>query len=415
MYDEKRQISGIVLAALDITVLKYSIMQLESQQHFLGTILAAIPGGIYIYDVICNANVYASPSITHILGYTPVELQVMGENFLFRHIHEDDISRVIQHLREIEFSSSDKEANIEYRFRHKGGYWVWLGSRDIPFSRNQDGKITQFLGVLSDITQKKEAEMEILHLNEVLEYRVEERTRRLEDLNREKDEILSIAAHDLKNPIAGIRTGAEIIAMMAKKNEVERIEQYTRLTIEACAMMVEIINNLLDVGKLESGQMQINLQPTSLRILTQVIEANQELALRKGIIIHNRVDINLMVHADEKSLRQVMDNLISNAVKYSPHWKSITISTEVHNRDTMVFVRICVQDEGPGLSADDKTKLFGKFARLSAMPTAGESSTGLGLSIVKRLVDLQAGRVWCDSELGKGATFCVELPMVLLD
>jgi signal transduction histidine kinase len=105
---------------------------------------------------------------------------------------------------------------------------------------------------------------------------------------------------------------------------------------------------------------------------------------------------------------QVLDNLISNAVKYSPLGKRILV--RVVNTDRAV--RIEIQDEGPGLSEDDKSKLFGKFARLSARPTGGEYSTGLGLSIVKKMVEAMNGKVWCESELGKGATFIVELPCV---
>jgi signal transduction histidine kinase len=103
---------------------------------------------------------------------------------------------------------------------------------------------------------------------------------------------------------------------------------------------------------------------------------------------------------------EVLDNLISNAVKYSPQGKNIYIRLNISNE----AVAVEVQDEGPGLSDEDKKHLFGKFARLSARPTAGEHSTGLGLSIVKRMVEAMNGRVWCESELGKGAKFCVELP-----
>ena len=103
---------------------------------------------------------------------------------------------------------------------------------------------------------------------------------------------------------------------------------------------------------------------------------------------------------------QVLENLVSNAVKYSPPGKNIFVRLKRHAE----AVRVEVQDEGPGLSAEDQKKLFGKFARLSAKPTGGEHSTGLGLSIVKKMVEAMNGRVWCESELGRGATFIVEFP-----
>jgi signal transduction histidine kinase len=102
-----------------------------------------------------------------------------------------------------------------------------------------------------------------------------------------------------------------------------------------------------------------------------------------------------------------LSNIISNAVKYSPHGKNVYVRMKASNEE----IRIEVQDEGPGISADDMKKLFGKFARLSARPTGGEHSTGLGLSIVKKMVEAMNGKVWCESEVGKGATFIVDLPI----
>jgi signal transduction histidine kinase len=112
------------------------------------------------------------------------------------------------------------------------------------------------------------------------------------------------------------------------------------------------------------------------------------------------------VLADATVLTQVIENLVSNAVKYSPTGKNIYARLRRSPEGT----RIEMQDEGPGLSAEDQKKLFGKFARLSAKPTGGEHSTGLGLSIVKKMVEAMNGKVWCESELGSGATFIVEFP-----
>jgi len=103
---------------------------------------------------------------------------------------------------------------------------------------------------------------------------------------------------------------------------------------------------------------------------------------------------------------QVLENLVSNAVKYSPPGRDIFVRLQRHAQ----VVRVEVQDQGPGLSAEDQKKLFGKFARLSAKPTGGEHSTGLGLSIVKKMVEAMNGKVWCESEPGHGATFIVEFP-----
>jgi signal transduction histidine kinase len=109
---------------------------------------------------------------------------------------------------------------------------------------------------------------------------------------------------------------------------------------------------------------------------------------------------------DPSVLVQVLENLVSNAVKYSPPGKDIFVRL----KKMPDAVRCEVQDEGPGLSAEDQKKLFGKFARLSAKPTGGEHATGLGLSIVKKMVEAMNGQVWCESEPGRGALFIVQFP-----
>jgi signal transduction histidine kinase len=162
----------------------------------------------------------------------------------------------------------------------------------------------------------------------------------------------------------------------------------------------------------------LRIQRVSLDIINDIVEEYQAPSTRKGIIIHyQRLEPNeVCVLADKQSLRQIFDNLLSNAIKYSPHWKPIyvrvfAVANEDTTREHSNCVRVEIQDEGPGISEDDKKKLFGKFVRLTAQPTGGEHSTGLGLSIVKKLVELNNGNVWCESTLGLGTTFIVELPV----
>jgi signal transduction histidine kinase len=145
-------------------------------------------------------------------------------------------------------------------------------------------------------------------------------------------------------------------------------------------------------------------------LVDDIVKEYQERAAQKGIILNLQSGKDCTAHADKQALRQILDNLVSNAVKYSPQWKQVWIRCRGHSKNEKQYVRVEIQDEGPGLTAEDHKSLFGKFARLSATPTGGENSTGLGLSIVKKLVELQDGRVWCESEAGKGALFILELP-----
>lgn len=232
--------------------------------------------------------------------------------------------------------------------------------------------------------------------------------RSLVELNNEKNEFLGIVAHDLKNPLASILLG---IDMLERYHQRMPIEQQIKKLVDmrhTSQRMHAIITNLLDINAIETGK--FNLAPTRFNFAESVgkmVEDYQERAAAKNIMLNFTADNdNIYALADANATAEILDNLISNAVKYSPHDKRVWVS--VHTEEGKVSCR--VKDEGPGLSEEDKQKLFGKFQRLSAKPTGGEHSTGLGLSIVKKLAEAMYGNVWCESELGNGATFIVQLP-----
>ncbi|OQY54880.1 MAG: hypothetical protein DRR08_16255 [Candidatus Parabeggiatoa sp. nov. 2] len=249
-----------------------------------------------------------------------------------------------------------------------------------------------------------------------LEKQVAERTRELHEknqvlakLNQQKNEFLGIAAHDLKNPLSAISGYAEMIKMdFDEIPPEEMLEIVDKISISS-RQMFELVKNLLDVNVIESGQMNLSLSIIDiLPILQELVKHYRERAKAKNIQLQFQcLEKQYHALADKNSVQQVFDNLISNAVKYSPHDKSIY----VHLSQDDNFVRCEIQDEGLGLSDEDKQKLFGQFTRLTPKPTGGEHSTGLGLFIVKKLIESQQGKVWCESQLGQGATFIIQLPV----
>lgn len=231
--------------------------------------------------------------------------------------------------------------------------------------------------------------------------------KQLRALNAEKDEFMGIAAHDLRNPIGGIRSLAMLLegAQHLAPEKVQSVGGMVRTSSDA---MLTLIGNLLNVNELERGQAYSSPETFNIASLIQnITDDYSDRAAAKQITLHSIEDTDAqVVYADRLACLQIFDNIVSNAVKYSPHGKNIWI--DVYGAEGKV--RVAVKDEGAGLSEEDKQRLFGKFARLSTMPTGGEQRTGLGLSIVKRLVESQGGTVWCESEFGKGATFFIELP-----
>ncbi len=223
-------------------------------------------------------------------------------------------------------------------------------------------------------------------------------------LNNEKNEFLGIAAHDLKNPLTAVIGSAELITMVPDSPKVAKLAANIS---SAGKRMRDLISNLLDANAIEQGKFTSNVERCDLsHLVAQSVEQNLPNATRKEIALTVSAPDGMWTMADKNATIQILDNLISNAVKYSPPKSSVLI-TVVASQDRM---SVDVKDHGPGLSDDDQKKLFRKFTRLSSRPTAGESSTGLGLSIVKRLAEAMSGTVECRSALGSGSTFSVHLP-----
>ncbi|MFY7997910.1 MAG: tetratricopeptide repeat-containing sensor histidine kinase [Candidatus Kapaibacteriota bacterium] len=233
----------------------------------------------------------------------------------------------------------------------------------------------------------------------------------LAEANTVKTELLGIAAHDLKNPIANILLIAELLEASQGNMKPEKFKDYTSGIRESSARMLQLIDQLLGINALEQGKFNITLENVSVDTLLMNEKENFSLtANAKNISLYLDVPEDVNVMADCSGLQQIVDNFVSNAIKYSPKGKNVWIRGETIRYENGKFVRISVRDEGPGLSEKDQQRLFTAFARLTARPTGGENSTGLGLAIVKKIAEAMNGRVGCESRLGEGATFFVEFP-----
>ncbi len=222
------------------------------------------------------------------------------------------------------------------------------------------------------------------------------------ELNNEKNNLIGILAHDLRNPI----TSSLSIATSLEKN-FNHLKEADRTSVSflvgALNRMNNMIAKILDIRMIEQKKINLNCERMDFeKALQEVISNFNSTAASKKIKIYLESK-KVYGIADRNYLIQVFENLLSNAIKFSPPNKKVWARLEEQDGD----IRISFTDEGPGLNADDIKKLFKPFQRLSTQPTAGEKSIGLGLSIVKKYVDLMDGRVWCESEPGKGANFIV--------
>lgn len=238
---------------------------------------------------------------------------------------------------------------------------------------------------------------------------LEDKLSQLESLSTEKSMLINIVAHDLRNPLNSILGLCELMEM--EENQLNAAQkQYLSLVRDSSDRMLKMISNLLNVRKIESNGIEVTLTEVAPLAIFEAVHRDFRQWLKdKNITLDIQgVSPQILVWADKELLFQVLENLVSNAVKYSPKGSMVEIFTALEGDN----VRISVRDQGAGISAEDQSKLFQKFQRLSTQPTGGEQSIGLGLSLVKHLTERMGGSVQCESKLGQGSTFSVLIPAV---
>jgi signal transduction histidine kinase len=236
---------------------------------------------------------------------------------------------------------------------------------------------------------------------------LEQMIQKLDTLNEEKDHYISIISHDLRDPLSAIFGITDLILAEKDTTSKEELLEYVNSINQSSTKVLKILKHLLRINEIESGKLEVHPENINLvSTLDSIISDYKQRADAKNININFNTEKDYTIFGDRSSLNSVFANLISNAVKYSPKDKNIFIKTSF--RDGYVLTQI--KDEGPGLTMKDKEKIFQKFAKLSARPTGGEDSIGLGLSLVKKLVNINNGKVWVESEYGHGASFFVKLP-----
>ncbi len=252
------------------------------------------------------------------------------------------------------------------------------------------------------LIQKKKANKKLQHKSDFIHRQNE----KLAELNYEKNSLISIVSHDLSTPFAAIKMWLHILNddtsnfTAEQKKAIERIQQ-------SAGKGEILIRSILDIEKAETNKHKVKLENFDLKVFVENIVGDfKPAASGKNIRLHFETpDKHVYLVSDKQLVSRICENLFSNAIKYSPPGKNVWISVAGAND----AINIKVKDEGVGIRQDELPNLFSKYSKISSIPTAGEASTGLGLSIVKRIVDELNGAVFCESEPGKGSLFTVVL------
>lgn len=312
------------------------------------------------------------------------------------HMHQDKIGIYLIFVEYYEKIGDYKKCALNYKLHNN--------LRNEVFSDEARNKVGNMQAIF-EIEQARR-ESQIYKLKNI---DLAEANKKLEDMNQEKNEFLNLVSHDLKNPLHSIYGFSNILVEDIDTLSSEEIADFaSNINISSMAM-IDLVNEILNTDLMDSGRYELTYEVIDLNILIKSLIAMNKFQLKQKDIKIIFVDKTIAhVFSDMNVVKQILSNLVSNAIKFSPSGKNIFINV-IHSKiDSSTSVE--VQDEGPGISAEDKKKLFTKFAKLTARPTAGESSTGLGLSIVKKLSDIIKGDISCESEPGKGAKFTLLIP-----
>ncbi|MBU1095758.1 MAG: PAS domain S-box protein [Bacteroidetes bacterium] len=340
--------------------------------------------------------VFYSEVIIKITGYT-------NQNFLtdqklwLRILHPSDAANFVSKLKAFYHDITRVSSQFEYRIINNLGSVVWIKNK-INVLRGDDGKIQKVFGLTSDITLSKRAEEELKKSADDLKI-----------LNETKDRFISIISHDLRTPFSSILGFTDMLLSDRNLSEDKQI-QYISYIQESSRNMLSLVNGLLDWTRLQTGRIQFEPQRLNAKyIITKSIQMLSGVALQKNINLVSDLVNDVYVHADENLLLQVINNLVSNAIKFTGQGGIISISSAPLVRQRQVQFKI--KDTGTGIKEEDIPKLFKVDTKFTTSGTEGEKGSGLGLSLCYDIVKKHGGEIAVNSEFGKGTEMIFTIPV----
>jgi len=368
-------------AELDSEVVKYN----ESFQNY------------FFAKTICvnnNYDVKYSKSIFNVIKYSADQIEGLPKK-LNSIIHEDDRLRVENGFNEFFGNPSINNYSISYRIIRGNDEVVYL-HETVTAIRNSDGKITEYNSIFFDISEMEQEKKDIATYSE-----------EMINLNHKKDKFISIVSHDLKSPYTTLLGFSEILLNDKALPEEEKREYITYI-YNSSQHQLNFIEHLLDWSRLKTGRTVIENQRLNLKNLISVVVSKLTgIAIRKNIEIIQNISNDIYVKSDEKQLSKAISDLLENAIKFSNQNSVVTISGSIFKGD---MVEIVIKDKGVGISDTDQEKIFKLDEKYSTEGTDGEQGSGMGLILVKEIVDKLKGDVWFYSKKNEGSEFHISVP-----
>lgn len=377
VYDELGQpvrVLGILLDISDRKQVEEALRQSEAKFRFLSE---GSPVGIFMTNT-QGDYIYTNPRFQGICGCTFDE--TLGNGWI-QFIHPEDREEVTAEWAKV--SSQRQEYSAEVRYIRKDGIIRFGRVLSAPIFSVAD-EFVGYVGTVEDITDSRSIEIM-------------------------KKEFISIVSHELRTPLAAIRGSLGLLASGVLKNKPETSQQMLDIAVHDTERLVRLVNDILDLERLESQKVKLNQQwCDGLKLMRQSVETLQSLATQSNITLFVE-PTSVQVWGDSDRITQTLVNLISNAIKFSPPETKVTLSIQ-DQTDQVLFE---VKDQGRGIPADKLQKIFGRFQQIDASDSRQKGGTGLGLTICKSIVQQHKGKIWVESIVGEGSTFYFTLPKYL--
>jgi PAS domain S-box-containing protein len=348
-----------------------------------------------------EAAAYISPQIEDILGYTLEEWK-SDPQFFVRHLHPDDRD----HVREAQRASrqSGEPLTLEYRILAKDGRAVWLQD-SYTIVRDETGRPWYAQGYALDITERKQGESD----REALLHQAQVQNERLREVDRMKDEFVALVSHELRTPLTSIRGYLELLLDEADDFDATH-HDWLAVIDRNSERLLALVEDLLLKAQVNAGKVSLTMSDADLSsIVEHSVTASAPVAAAREIELTSSTPPLPPVTVDPVRIGQVVDNLVSNALKFTPAGGRVAVRASADAGRA----RIEVEDSGAGISAEEQERLFERFFRTERAQTAAVPGVGLGLSIAKAIVEAHGGTISCRSAPGRGSTFAIELPLAV--
>ncbi|MCG8383714.1 MAG: ATP-binding protein [Gammaproteobacteria bacterium] len=416
--DEKSKKSHFAGSLQDITVRKQTELALKASQDRFDLAVRGSAAGVWEWYAE-TGSLWLSPRAYELLDTEQSSDNKTLMNVVQQRMHPDDVHRVAHYIQDQLRTKSI--LNVNYRVRKKDQTYAWVNIRGAAVW-NEDGRASSAAGTIIDIDVQKKAEEKLLDYQNHLEQMIQDKTKDLilakdlaEKANHAKSEFLANMSHELRTPMHAILSFSQFGLNKIQHVDREKLETYFQRIHDSGSRLLDLLNDLLDLSKLESGRMQFDMQKACIKDLCETVMSELESLIEDRNL---RCELatsghSFLAHCDPGQMAQVIRNLLSNAIKFTLESSNVHIRIDVIDAscEHSGGVLCAVADEGPGIPSGELEAIFDKFIQ-SSQTKSGAGGTGLGLSICREIMAAHQGNIWAENKLkGNGAVFKFFLPI----